>query len=193
MNLRALAAGLISILILAGCSTAGSSEAIASASAEAAAASASAAKASESSAAASASAPKSSESTAAASASAAKASQSAAAVASASAAAASRSAAAASASAAAILRYPSGAPVLKGYPVLVDTKRLDYRVASWIKTAKAVALAPGVYAAYNPAAPDLTAYIDGPNDGDCAVRKLYFPESGGACWSGVLAGPQEPK
>jgi hypothetical protein len=179
VNLRALAAGLISILILAGCSTAGSSEAIASASAEAAAASASAAKASESSAAASASA--------------AKASQSAAAVASASAAAASRSAAAASASAAAILRYPSGAPVLKGYPVLVDTKRLDYRVASWIKTAKAVALAPGVYAAYNPAAPDLTAYIDGPNDGDCAVRKLYFPESGGACWSGVLAGPQEPK
>jgi hypothetical protein len=83
--------------------------------------------------------------------------------------------------------------VFGGYPVLVDTKRLDYRLASWIKTAKAVALAPGVYAAYNPAQADLTAYIDGPNDGDCAVRKLYFPNTGGACWSGVLAGPQEPK
>lgn len=88
--------------------------------------------------------------------------------------------------------YPSGAPVLDGYPVLVDTASLDNRVASWIDTPQAVALAPGVYAAYNPAQPDTYAYLDGPSDGDCAVRDLYFPETGGACWSGVLPGPQEP-
>lgn len=91
------------------------------------------------------------------------------------------------------LYYPSGDPVLEGYPVLVDTKRLDRRLASWIETEEAVALAPGVYAAYSPAEPELTAYLDGPSDGDCAVRKKYFPRTGGSCWNGVLAGPQEPK
>lgn len=93
----------------------------------------------------------------------------------------------------AALQYPSGDPVLKGYPVLVDTKKLDYRIVNWIKTPKSVAVAPGVYADFNPAEPDLAAYLDGPNDGDCAVRNKYFPNTGGACWNGVLAGPQEPR
>ena len=88
--------------------------------------------------------------------------------------------------------YPSGDPVLPGYPVLVDTALLDYRVASAITTEKAVALAPGVYSAYVPTQPNLRAYLALPNDGDCAVRELYFPRTGGSCWSGVLPGPQEP-
>lgn len=90
------------------------------------------------------------------------------------------------------LYYPSGDPVLVGYPIVVDTAQLDRRLASWIDTPQAVALAPGVYASYNPAATDLSIYLEGPTDGDCAVREMYFPQSGGACWSGVLASPAEP-
>lgn len=90
------------------------------------------------------------------------------------------------------LYYPSGDPVVEGYPVLVETAQLDDRLASWIDTPQAVAVAPGVFASYSPAQPDLEAYLDLPNAGDCAVRELYFPETGGACWSGVLPGPQEP-
>ena len=90
------------------------------------------------------------------------------------------------------LFYPSGDPVLDGYPVLVDTAQLDSRLASWIDTPQAVAVAPGVYVAYTPAQPDLEAYLQQPNDGDCAVRDLYFPQTAGACWGGVLPGPQEP-
>lgn len=89
------------------------------------------------------------------------------------------------------LYYPSGDPVIEGYPVLVDTAQLDYRVASWIKTDQAVALAPGVYAGYNPAVSDLTKYLDGPADGDCAARDA-FKFAGGACWNGVPASPAEP-
>ncbi|WP_157096537.1 hypothetical protein [Microbacterium arborescens] len=89
------------------------------------------------------------------------------------------------------LRYPSGDPVLDGYPLIVDTEQLDYRLASWIKTPQSVALAPGVYAGYNPAVTDLSVYLDGPADGDCAVRDLYA-FGGGACWNGVLASPAEP-
>lgn len=89
------------------------------------------------------------------------------------------------------LYYPSGDPVIEGYPVLVDTAQLDYRVASWIKTDQAVALAPGVYAGYNPAVSDLTKYLDGPADGDCAARDA-FEFAGGACWNGVPASPAEP-
>lgn len=90
------------------------------------------------------------------------------------------------------LYYPSGDPVLAGYPLIVDTAQLDRRLASWIDTPQAVALAPGVYAGYNPAVSDLRLYLEGPTDGDCAVRDMYFPVSGGACWSGVLASPAEP-
>lgn len=89
------------------------------------------------------------------------------------------------------LYYPSGAPVLAGYPLVVDSAQIDYRVSSWLKTPQAVALAPGVYAGYNPAATDLSIYLDGPADGDCAVRDMYG-FSGGACWTGVLASPAEP-
>lgn len=88
--------------------------------------------------------------------------------------------------------YPSGDKVLPGYPVLVDTASLDSRVSSWIKSKKAVALAPGVYAAYSPVETDLDAYMDAPNDGDCTVRAKFFPDSPGACWSGVEPGTQEP-
>lgn len=92
----------------------------------------------------------------------------------------------------AALLYPSGDKVLKGYPVLVRSSKLDRRLASWLDTPKAVAVAPGVYAAYNPAVTDLSAYLELPNDGDCAVRHKYFPDTGGACWNGVLPGPDEP-
>ncbi len=89
------------------------------------------------------------------------------------------------------LRYPSGDPVPDGYPLIVDTAQLDSRLANWIKTPQAVALAPGVYAGYNPAVTDLSVYLDGPADGDCAVRDLYA-FGGGACWNGVLLSPAEP-
>lgn len=89
------------------------------------------------------------------------------------------------------LRYPSGDPVLAGYPLVVDTAQLDYRLAHAIKSPQAVALAPGVYAGYNPAVTDLSIYLDGPADGDCAVRDLYA-FAGGSCWNGVLASPAEP-
>jgi hypothetical protein len=89
------------------------------------------------------------------------------------------------------LYYPSGDPVLEGYPVVVETAQLDYRLANWVKTPLAVALAPGVYAGYNPAVTDLSTYLSGPADGDCAVRDMYQFQ-GGACWSGVLASPAEP-
>lgn len=89
------------------------------------------------------------------------------------------------------LYYPSGDPVIDGYPLVVDTTQLDYRLANWIKTPQAVALAPGVYAGYNPAVADLGIYLDGPADGDCAVRDLYA-FAGGACWNGVLPSPAEP-
>jgi hypothetical protein len=89
-------------------------------------------------------------------------------------------------------RYPSGDPVMAGYPVLVDTASLDPRLSGWIDTEQAVALAPGVYAAYSPAVTDLNDYLDGPVDGDCAMRDKFFPEASGACLSGVTPSPQEP-
>jgi hypothetical protein len=48
-----------------------------------------------------------------------------------------------------------------------------------------VALAPGVYAPYNPNVPNLATYLNGPSDGDCTMRNAHFPDSGGACWNGV--------
>jgi hypothetical protein len=90
------------------------------------------------------------------------------------------------------LYYASGDPVVEGYPLIVETAQLDYRVANWINTPKAVALAPGVYAGYNPAVPDLSVYLEtNTGDGDCAVRELY-QFGGGSCWDGVLASPAEP-
>lgn len=83
---------------------------------------------------------------------------------------------------------PSGDPVFPGYPKLVARSSIDSRVANWYKDSPSdqlVALAPGVYTPFNPNVPDLAAYLDGPNSGDCAARSRYFPNSGGACWEGV--------
>ncbi|MDO8147354.1 hypothetical protein Q6350_02815 [Isoptericola sp. b515] len=90
------------------------------------------------------------------------------------------------------LAYPSGDTVVEGYPVLVDTEQIDYRVANAIPTEKSVAVAPGVYVGYSDAVPDLEDYLDQPNDGDCAVREKFFPNVGGSCWNGVPPSPQEP-
>ena len=91
-----------------------------------------------------------------------------------------------------VVRMPSGDPVFPGYPLLVPTSSVDSRVANWANSDQLVALAPGVYSEYNPLIPELQAYLDGPNDGDCMMRDRYFPMSGGACWSGVGPGSAEP-
>lgn len=91
---------------------------------------------------------------------------------------------------------PSGDPVFPGYPLLVPIGSIDSRVASWLADnvvdGQVVALAPGVYVPYNPNVPDLMAYMGGPNDGDCIMRETFFPNSGGACWTGVQPGSAEP-
>lgn len=89
------------------------------------------------------------------------------------------------------LYYPSGDPVIEGYPVLVETAQLDYRVANWIKTPQAVAVAPGLYVGYSSTVPDLGKYLTGGADGDCVVQE-EFGFVGGACWNGVPASPAEP-
>lgn len=95
-----------------------------------------------------------------------------------------------------VVRYPSGVPVLPGYPLIVPIGQIDRRVASWLEDhvidGQVVAVAPGVYRAFNPAVPTLSDYIDGPNAGDCLVRKQYYPEAGGTCWDGVQKSPAEP-
>lgn len=93
-----------------------------------------------------------------------------------------------------ILAYPSGDPVLPGYPVKVSGASIDYRVIGYSGSTdqEFVALAPGVYAPYTPVEPDLTAYLDGPSKGDCTVRAKFFPGTGGTCWSGVAPGSEEP-
>jgi hypothetical protein len=95
-----------------------------------------------------------------------------------------------------VLLYPSGDPVLPGYPMIVLVDTIDERVASWfdggLVNGQVVALAPGVYTPFNPVVPDLADYFDGPNSGDCVVRGQFFPDNGGACWEGVQAGSAEP-
>jgi hypothetical protein len=68
-----------------------------------------------------------------------------------------------------VFMYPSGDPVLPGYPLIVPVGTIDDRVASWFE-----------------------AYLDGPNSGDCIVRSQFFPNTGGACWEGVQTGSAEP-
>lgn len=84
---------------------------------------------------------------------------------------------------------PDGSPVIAGYPKLVPIGSVDRRVANWFEgdapTGQLVALAPGVYSPYNPNVTDLSLYLELPNSGDCAMRHLHFPNSGGACWTGV--------
>lgn len=83
-----------------------------------------------------------------------------------------------------------------GYPVLVDSKSLDYRVENWLEMSRndqAVALAPGVYAPYNENIKDLESYYEsGPFYGDSAMIDKYFDNGGGASWGGVKPGSQEP-
>lgn len=89
---------------------------------------------------------------------------------------------------------PSGDRAFIGYPLLVPVDSIDRRVArSFEGATEVVALAPGVYAAYNSLVPDLESYMDGPSSGDCAMRRTYFPRTGGSCWDGVGPGSAEPE
>lgn len=86
-----------------------------------------------------------------------------------------------------------------GYPRIVNASTLDYRIAAWfggrLVDGQVVALAPGLYAPYDPGVPDLSSYYDaGMSAGDSAVKQTVFPGSGAAAsWSGVLPGSQEPQ
>ena len=86
----------------------------------------------------------------------------------------------------------SGDPVFPGYPLVVPTSSIDRRVRASTTTDQVVALAPGVYAAFNPLVPEPWKYLTGPNDGDCVMRHTYFPNTGGSCWNGVQRGSAEP-
>lgn len=95
-----------------------------------------------------------------------------------------------------VLRYPSGDPVMAGFPLIVHVDSIDSRVASWFQEqlvdGQVVALAPGVYTPFNPVIKDLADYLSGPVDGDCLIREKFFPSAGGSCWNGVQAGSAEP-
>jgi hypothetical protein len=90
----------------------------------------------------------------------------------------------------------NGDRVFPGFPLIVDVGTIDRRVAGWFEgelvDSRVVALAPGVYAPYNPAVPNPLAYLNAPTAGDCGVREQYFPHSDGPCWNGVRAGAAEP-
>jgi hypothetical protein len=84
----------------------------------------------------------------------------------------------------------NGAAPFAGFPKLVPVSTLDSRLAYTYRIggknpSTAVALAPGVYTVYNPNVPDLNGYFHGPVDGDCAMIRTYFPQSGGTCWENV--------
>ena len=85
-----------------------------------------------------------------------------------------------------------------GYPLLVNASSVDYRVAAWfdgrLVDGQMVALAPGLYAPYDPNVPDLLAYyVSDGVAGDGAMKRTIFPDSGAAAsWAGVRAGTQEP-
>ncbi|MCC9204152.1 hypothetical protein [Arthrobacter sp. zg-Y769] len=86
-----------------------------------------------------------------------------------------------------------------GYPLVVNAASVDYRVAAWfdgrLVDRLMVALAPGLYAPYDPNVPDLSAYyVPGGVAGDRAMKATVFPGSGGAAsWSGVNPGAEEPQ
>ena len=86
-----------------------------------------------------------------------------------------------------------------GYPLVVEAASLDYRVAAWFTGRLAgdqvVALAPGLYAPYDPNVPDLQSYFTADRAvGDGTMKRIVFPGSGGAAtWSGVHPGGQEPQ
>ncbi|MCC3267018.1 hypothetical protein [Arthrobacter gengyunqii] len=86
-----------------------------------------------------------------------------------------------------------------GYPLIVDAASLDYRVAAWFSgrliDGRVVALAPGLYAPYDPNVPDLSSYYTADRvAGDGVLKHIVFPGSGSAAtWSGVGPGSQEPR
>ena len=87
-----------------------------------------------------------------------------------------------------------------GYPLLVDAASLDYRVAAWltgrgVEGGRIVALAPGLYAPYDPNVPDLSSYYTADRvAGDGVMKHIVFPGSGNAAtWSAVRPGSQEPQ
>jgi hypothetical protein len=94
------------------------------------------------------------------------------------------------------LFMPNGDPVFPGYPLIVDISTVDRRIRSSFEDkvvdGQLVALAPGVYTAFNPNVPDLAGYLTGPSSGDCIMRNTYFPSTGGSCWDGVQKGTAEP-
>lgn len=76
-----------------------------------------------------------------------------------------------------------------GYPVLVELSSLDSRVASSLEgqtaEGKAVALAPGLYTAYNTQFRDLDRYYQDPVlYGDQMMMQEHFPMSPGTFWGG---------
>ncbi len=78
---------------------------------------------------------------------------------------------------------PNGSPLFDGYPRLVDADEVDERVVGANEGVEQfVALAPAVWAIYDPANPDLLSYLSGPTTGDCVMRATYFPDSDGECF-----------
>ena len=80
----------------------------------------------------------------------------------------------------------------------MNVSSLDYRIANWFDgkliDGQVVALAPGLYAPYNPNVSDLgTYYESGGVAGDSAIKKAVLPNAGGATWPRVLPGPEEPQ
>ncbi|MCC9144579.1 MULTISPECIES: hypothetical protein [unclassified Arthrobacter] len=86
-----------------------------------------------------------------------------------------------------------------GYPMIVNVASVDYRVGAWfdgkLVDGLVVALAPGLYAPYDPNVPDLSAYyVPAGVAGDRTMKTTVFPNSGGAAtWSGVNPGAEEPQ
>lgn len=85
-----------------------------------------------------------------------------------------------------------------GYPLIVNAGSLDYRVAAAFEgktvDGQVVALAPGLYTSYNPHVTNLESYYEsGGVYGDSAMKEAYMPNTGGATWPGIFAGPEEPK
>lgn len=84
-----------------------------------------------------------------------------------------------------------------GYPVVVDLSSIDESVATTMESMtdedKAVALVPGLYAAYNSHFTDPDKYYETSNVfGDQMMQEEYLPNTGGSIFPGVQAGSQEP-
>ncbi|MEX5296116.1 hypothetical protein QYM41_12635 [Kocuria sp. CPCC 205268] len=84
-----------------------------------------------------------------------------------------------------------------GYPVVVDLSSIDDSVATTMESmtddGKAVALVPGLYAAYNSHFTDPDKYYETSNVfGDQMMKEEYLPDTGGSIFPGVQAGSQEP-